>query len=227
MWSSIMTLNKFSFKNISRFIDTSFGFKIVVGAAAATVIVITIVGGWYWYKKDLNDRAQRALMDSILEFEQALAGQEGISWADVERTFDTGAREFSGSHYAPYFKVFQVDAAVHQNKSDDAVIAMREAVAALSPKNELYNLYRTKLALLLRDSADTKIQTEGEALLKELADSSDNGYRDMALYYLGLYARVDDKHEEMQQYWNRLMQEFSSSDSVWAHMLSSHRDFAV
>lgn len=221
-----MTTNKFSFNSIARFVDTRRGQRIVIGASAAVLGVAALAGAYYWYGKSLNERAQKAFMESMTEFEQALTQQEGISWSDVERTLEVGSREFSGSSFGPYFKVFQADAVERQNKHEDAVALVKDAVAKMAPKNPLYDLYRTKLALMLMDSKEAALHNEGAALLKTLAETTTNNYRDMALYYLGLYARVQDDTAAMQAYWSQLVRDFGA-DSVWVALVTAQRDFTV
>lgn len=213
-------------QKLTKFADTRRGQHILIGSAAAIFAIAAIIGGYYWYTRSFNERAQKAFMDSMIEFEQALAGQEGVSWSDVERTFEVGARTFAGSAFEPYFKVFQADAYIHQNKHAEAVISMRDAVAQLSHKNPLYFLYDTKLALMLLDSSDDELHKRGSALLQELSENVTNSYRDMALYYLGFYARAHDDQAAMQMYWNKLVQDFGS-DSVWVDMVNAHREFAL
>ncbi len=213
-------------QKLIKFADTRRGQRILIGSAIGVLALAGLIGGYYWHVTSFNERAQKAFMDSMIEFEQALTGQEGVSWIDVERTFDTGSRTFAGSTFGPYFKVFQADAYVHQNKHTEAIKVMRDALAQLSPKNPLYFLYDTKLALMLLDSSDDVLHDEGSALLKSLADNTVNGYRDMALYYLGFYARAQDDQVSVQKYWQQLLQEFGS-DSVWAEMVNAQREFAA
>lgn len=225
-WSSIMTTHKFSLNSIVRFVDTKRGQRIVIGSAAVVLVIVAAAGLFYWNRKSLNERAQKAFMESIVEFEQALTGQEGISWSDVERTLEVGSREFASSSFGPYFKVFQADTALHQNKHDEAVVLLKEAVSKMSAKNPLYYLYRTKLALMLIDSKDAALHDEGAALLKHLAETSTNSYRDMALYYLGFYARAQDDQATVRTYWTQLMQDFGA-ESVWAQLVNEQQEFAV
>lgn len=211
---------------VMKYADTRQGQRVVFGGAVAVIVLAASIGGYFWYRNSMNERAQKAFADSMLEFEQALTGQEGISWADVERTFDTGSREFARSSFGPYFALYKADAALRQDKRPEAISAMREALLQLSSKNPLYYAYDTKLALMLVDSTDSAEHAEGDALLKKLADTTENNYRDMALYYLGFYARARGDQEGVKTYWQRLLQDFGS-DSVWVEMVNAQRDFAV
>ena len=221
-----MVSNKNFYQSVVRFADTRHGQKVLGGVAIAIFVVAASIGGYYWHRSSVNGRAQEAFMDSVTEFEQALVGQEGITWSDAERTFDAGARTFSNSLYAPYFDAFKADTSVYQGKQADATQAMRDALAKMSPSNPLYFLYSTKLALVLIDSKEASVHDEGLTSLKTLAENSLNSYRDMALYYLGLYGRATDDQEMVQRYWSKLVNEFGA-DSVWAAQVYQHSDFSA
>lgn len=80
----------------------------------------------------------------------------------------------------------------------------------MMPGSPVISLYKIEQALIQMDSADQTIQTIGLNALTELAEDTNNIYRDSAQFYLGRY------------YW--AMDNITAARKVWQQLVDEQRD---
>jgi hypothetical protein len=196
---------------------------IILSVTAAGVIVYGICK---WYTVKHNKAAQKALALDIQSLEQAKQNIEIDKIALIEK-LEKDFQENKNSALAPYFLAFKGTLLEEQGDYTQALHALEEAVKKLSPGSEqylryssfnhpLYYLYATKLALLKLDAVDQKIVADGIESLQTLANSTKNQYRDMALYWSGLYAFENNNDQDARKWWQELTT--VEPQSPWAQL---------
>lgn len=162
-----------------------------------------------WYVVMRESRAQVTFANYIEEFQQAKTDADYDTAATM---FKLGYDQHSWSYLAPYFLTFQADALLKQDKKQEALAVLNEAIPQLS-SSPFENLYKTKQALIQLDLQDE----QGLAQLTALANDKNNSNRDMALFYLGLYHWVNDSVAQAKSVWQQLIEEFPerTNQSPW------------
>lgn len=195
---------------------------LVLGALA----MVALLGLWWVYSQFAGQKekdAQKTLASCIELYDQAVGASEtSVPWSSVETACKRAYDEHSGSNLAPYFLGYQAEALVKQNKLDEAVTVMAQAVKSMSKSSPLYHVYATKLALMEIDSHDGAIHTEGLKRLEDLAADTKNQQRDEALYYAGLYYWQLNDQVKAKEAWEKLAELSSSSQvpSPWMQLVS-------
>jgi tetratricopeptide (TPR) repeat protein len=207
--------------------------RLIVGGliAVSAFVGAYYVYGIYIYNRDL--RAQASFAEGYELYEAALgvdlssekaSSKEKTLWAEVEMAFNSGYNQFSSSTLAPFFLAFQAEALVRQGKLEDAIQTMKMMLAVLPKRSPFLGIYATKKALMLIDSSDEAQKKEGLEELIRVADDTNNGNRDMALYYLGnYYATVGDIAQAQERF--KQLEEFGKQGknpvpSPWASLVT-------
>lgn len=186
------------------------GLGIIAGASAGYV-------GYRWHVVNRERDAQKAFAESLQLYRTAFEKPE--LWSEVALAFEQGRMQHASSLLAPYFRAYQADALSYQNKTEEALTAVQDAVASLSTSSPLYYLYATKQALMKMDSAQKELAQAGLQELEALSQNSSNKQRDMALYYLGAYHQAHNNAAQARQVWQDLVTGFASqaeASSPWA-----------
>jgi len=179
------------------------------GKLAKEVLIIAVLfgvgfGGFKLYKYYIHNRettAQKVLSECLEEYERAAGGMG--SWSDVQMAFEMGYEQNSGSTLAPYFLAYKADALYEQDKKNEALETLEQALKNMSPKAELYGLYNVKLAVMKLDHETDIVKQEGLKLLEEIAKKDDAG-KAGALYYLGMYYWDKNDAEKAKEYLTQL-----------------------
>lgn len=195
--------------------------KIALYAVLGICVALGSYYGYRWYVVQREKAAQKVFAECVLKYR--MAGEDATLWPEVQAMFTHGYTAHRSSNLAPYFLVYQADSMMQQGKFEDAVEHMRRAVVSMPSHAPVYHLYKTKYALMRFDLAGQ----EQEALsdLQALAYDTHNIYRDMALYYLGLYHWTHDNMQEAHHIWDDLLAVDSdrSSQSGWAALVHEKR----
>jgi hypothetical protein len=156
-------------------------FSLLAVAALSAIYV-----GYRWYAQGREQKAQYACSKLLDEYMQ-LQKETAPDFNGFATKAMTVYADHSRSAVAPYIGLLAVDAQLKSGARDQASATMDTLVAAASSNKVVGDLFKTKQALLMIDSADTVAQEEGFKQLALLADNADNPHRDYALYHLGLY----------------------------------------
>lgn len=195
-------------KNNYAGLDINYAKKVVredgyVRLAAIFVGVLAVGGalffGYRSYTVSKERAAQLDLGEGLREYSNAQM-REGL-WPDVEELFKAGHDRNKGSRLAPYFTFFQANALIEQNKKEEALLLMDQALNNLPSSSSLYSMYATKRALINIDLG----KEVGVEQLKQLAYDEKNLQRDLPLYYLGLYYWSKDDLDAAQSQWELLV----------------------
>jgi len=185
------------------------------------VLTIAVAGlaGWWgykWWNQQREAVAQKSFSACLQSYQEALQGKDE-SWSNAAMLLGIGCEQHKSSALAPYFLVFYADALFKDGQKEEALEKLDRAVQTLPKGSPLLSLYKTKQALIHLD--DSWTQEAGLQELKALADDEENGNRDMALYYLGLYYWTQDKLNDAQMIWQQLVDAFKHEKfgvSPWA-----------
>ncbi len=192
--------------------------EIVEDKYSLALTVVIICGGAYWggselrlrYKKHVGGKSQIVVAEAIEEYDKALynhlekeGGQELASqqFDDVQIGFDTILKQHSGSSLVPYALSFQADTFALKGDFKQALITLEDGIKKMSSSAPGYYLLKTKYALL---QLDAQQETEGVALLRELAFNSSNPTFDTAAFFLGYYYWAKHDKDKARDAWKQL-----------------------
>lgn len=189
----------------------------ILFTALMCAALFAIYLGYRWYSNGCEQRAQYAcsqLIDEYLKLSDS--GSSGVAFAEPDvkaESFEAFAKKawtayatHKRSASAPYMGLLAVDAQLKAGKHEEAVASMNQLVAATSHNKIVGDLFKTKQALLMIDSADAQQQEAGFKNLALLADNADNPHRDYALYHLGLYHWNNNDVQNARVAWQELVE---------------------
>jgi len=192
--------------------------QVIITIIAAAVLV----GGFFGYRLYSVYQAKevhKIFAHAMEEYGKAQANPE--LWSEVEMAFQVGHEQAGSSNLAPYFKAFQAEALLQQDKLDQAVVIMDEMISALSQESPLHTAYKTKRALMKMDLEDSAMQEAGLQELTEIANDAKALNNDSARYYLGLYHWAQDNVQKAREAWDPLIElqyHEKHAKSPWAQL---------
>ena len=172
-----------------------------------TVLLCALVGvsaysAYGWYATHKEQAAQKVFAECIHEYQKALVDSK--MWPNVDMVFKHGYKQHSASTLAPYFLAYRADALYQQDKKDEARELMNQMVQKIPASSPVYNVYRTKMALMNIDGDDADVKQSGFKELETLAHDAKNINRDEALYYLGMYHWSNNELAQAKTVWQEL-----------------------
>jgi tetratricopeptide (TPR) repeat protein len=195
--------------------------KYIKPVGISLLVALLALGGFYFYAQRSETKNQEALKvfnDCLAEYEKAVEGK--ASWAEVDTLCENGFNRYRSSTISPYLLAIRIDSLLAQQKNVQALELATLMISQLPSSSPLYNLYKTKYALLQIDAADQSLREQGLQALQQLAVDAKNTFNDVALYYLGLYYEMQNNHEKAKEFWNKLVALGISADkqsqSPWA-----------
>ena len=185
----------------------------------ALVMAAVGVAGWFGYRRYTHARDYAAYKDFVSHQESykktvAAGNLASGKWDELEKAFLVGAERHKNSALAPFFLAYAAEVVEKQNKPEAALALVQKALAGMPKHVVLYEYYVLKQALLKLDIPQEQVQKEGIAELTQLAQSTDAGIADMALYYRGLYAYTHGDTQAAQEIWTILTSR-AKPDSYW------------
>lgn len=200
--------------NLTSFFNDKENKYLAIGLVAAGIIA----GGWYgyaWYKKNLEQKAQKDFSAAVQDYYKMLgSGAKASSWEDFEKGLAIFADKHSSSVLAPYFLAYQADAYINQGKVKEGLDTLDKALSKMQKDLPVYYMYATKKALIKLDSSDVAMRQEGLKELDALSQDKENPTQDMALFYLGNNALRMGNDSEAEKFWKQLIN-CAGSKSVW------------
>jgi hypothetical protein len=191
-------------------------------------LVITFVGliflvavfgaayyGFSYYKARLSAQAHAIFMERYTQYEK-LSTHNKTADKDLIDAVAKGYTDYKNSSYGPFFLALQAEIYQAQGNKQEALQAMTQAVNGMSSRDAvLYYTYWTKLALMQLDAPEPAIQTKGRQALEKLALMGKNPVRDMASFYLGYQALLENDNPGVQGAWGRLFDGQRNPLSIW------------
>ena len=213
-------------------------YKQIVVGSVVLLLAGAIGTGTYFYRSTQSERDQDVFAEAAGSYEMTLRKffmggdpeKENEEWADIELELGSAYNQVPKGQLAAYVKAMQAETLIRQQKIDEALEVLKEAVKMISSSNPIYYLCKTKIALLSLDSKDEKVKKDGLDSLEKLANNKDNHSRDMAIYYMGLYYWTKDDMEKARAEWKVLVDEFifegeeENKTSPWARVAKSKLD---
>lgn len=202
-----------------------------VYAVLSILSLIVVIGGFYIYRTRREEQAHLAFARAIEVYEEAKNAQGNGKKALLERAKDlfvAGEKKHANSSFAPLFKVYESLVAADSGDMELSRDILAAAVAKM-PKNDLYYVYATRLALMLCDSAVDMVRGSGEKQLDELAANTKNPLQDMALYYRGKMKFDALDYDGALVYWKPLIEKFNtgSEPSAWAKRAQDTLEYRI
>jgi tetratricopeptide (TPR) repeat protein len=139
-------------------------------------------------------------------------------WEKVSALFNKAYQGNASSSIAPYFKAFEAEALLNQQKHSQAIETLAQAVSEINDPAIKAN-YSLKLALMQLDDANESSHQKGFTHLKSLAENTKSLVHDAALFYLGSYFWHKQEFDVAKNYWNQLLLSYgpdSKNPSPWA-----------
>ena len=229
-----LLLKDYSYKQFNQLIGRSVGYKYskhIIAGVIGLLLCGAVAGGYYLYRYTQNAKAQELFCDSAQAYDIALrkflSGKDKTAakeeMVDLGMELDGTYNQINDSELASYTRALQANVAILQGDLDGGIDLLETAVEKTQQGSLLSYLYKTKLALLYLDQKEKDVVQKGLSLLENLAHDKENTCRDMALYYLGLYYRSEEKTEKASSEWKELVEQFAFKDkpkksSPWAKM---------
>src|SRR5579872_5767131 len=97
--------------------------------------------GYRWYASHREQQAHKIFTECMQEYGRAQ--KNAALWPNVEAILKAGYEKHQSSQLAPFFLTYRADVLLKQNKFDQALTVMREAMQVMPKKSPLHNLYAT------------------------------------------------------------------------------------
>ncbi|MBY0109783.1 MAG: hypothetical protein K2X90_01595 [Candidatus Babeliaceae bacterium] len=193
--------------------------KNILYIATALVLAGLVFGfayyGFTYYKAAHSAKAYDVFMQHYSEFEKQTSDNKAPS-NDLIDAVSASYQEYKNSAYGPFLIALKAEIQAVQGNKQDALSSMTQAVSSMGFLDPvLYYTYATKLALMQLDAAEPAIQTKGRQSLEKLSLQSKNPVRDMAWFYIGYQALLDNDNQGVQAAWSRLFDAQKNPLSVW------------
>lgn len=195
----------------------------VVGGVAAVLLLIVGSIGYLYYDSWAQASAHKAFLDAMRYYEAPVSGGKTVvtdygiqfateeeKWKKVEDVFKQAYNQHRGAGIATMCKVHQADALAKLCKNEQAIEVLSSAIKK-SPSIEIKDFYTLKLALLKLDNS--KLQQEGLAELKKIAENANNYANEAGLYYAGYYFWSLKDYVQAKNYWQDLMVKYGLKDA--------------
>ncbi len=194
----------------------------ILSILVACALLFGLYMGYKWYKQGCEQDAQyrcSVLMDEYMHLQKTESPDFGTFLEKVLAAY----QKHKNSAVAPYIGLLAVEAQLKMGNHDAAVASMHGLVSVVQHNRIVGDLFKTKEALLMIDSADPVEQENGFKMLALLADNADNPHRDYALYHLGLYHWNKNDIQEARVVWQELVESQEvelRAPSPWAEVVS-------
>lgn len=189
----------------------------------AACLGLLVAGGYYsyrWYTNNKNSAAHALFSQNLEELERVMQDGKQEDWASIQTLFKLGYDQYPKSSLAPYFLAYQAEALIKQGELEQAISTMHKAVDQMPSNSPVLGLYKTKVALMELDSANTDTQKTGLESLHAIAQHAGSTAQDVAAYHLGLYYWVKNDTAQAKHVWTALIEATHSKDkagkSPWA-----------
>lgn len=188
---------------------------LLIGVLAVIVLTGGLIG-YQWHVSNVQSRAQKSFLDCMDAYKQALTAMLNVSteakkqqkdlWQEAEVAFKVGYDQNKSSTLAPYFLALQADAFIYQEKQQEALGLLKQAVDLIPASSVFSSWYRIKLAMLRIDQED--MRERGLQDLDQLANDKNNPFRDLALFNLGAYYWARYEKDKARDVWQQLVANF-------------------
>lgn len=159
--------------------------------------------GYSTFNKRKLESVSASLMECIMKFNETTSS-ETPNWDDVINLCTEKKKIHGSSPLAPYFTFICSDALLKKGNFAESLELMKE-VAHSVQSNDIAPLIKTKYALMLLDSTDELMRSQGVEKLTALAEDTSNKSSDMAQYHLGRYFFAINDHEKAKEIWVKLV----------------------
>jgi len=203
-----------------RLLQEQYSSKNVQRTLIGLLFLITIAGGYVLNRWYVNRREQKSfeLLSEVMEsFVQAQRSTQGLdpqndhekiqqTWEDVLMLLDALHKESMGSYLTPYFLVFKAQVILEKDQNLEAAIGlMDEALAQISKKSEIGNLFHMKRIKMGFDSQDATIRDQSLKDLIAISEDKNHCCQEEALYLLGQWYVFQGQIEQAQNAWKSLV----------------------
>ncbi len=202
--------------------------KIVMGSLIALTAIALSYGIFSYYKNSLSQKAHEVFVQRYNEFEALYPAFDNDQATQLSQQLTQDAAAYKWSPYGGFFLALQAEVLQYSDKKQEALATMEKAVSSLTSVDPvLYYSYATKLALMQLDSVEPAMQTKGRQSLEKLAALAKNPMRDMALFYLGYQAFLDNDNQGVQLAWSKLFDMQQNPTSLWGMRALNLRNYTA
>lgn len=210
----------FSMNNLFRFFEDALDWaiknKTIVFAGVAGVAVLgsgLALHSYLTTQKSMSAHKALVALSALAQEPVRIAGKEALElketleqqkWERVATKAQQEFEEFKSTKMAGAFLAIAADALMTQNKTKEAVVAMKKAVEAMQAP-AVKDYYQLKLALMLMDQHDDQAKAEGLDLLQKMANDQKNVAHDRALYYLGEHCWIKRDFAGAKNYFQQMV----------------------
>lgn len=198
-----MAIQKISFKSISDLVNANLKPLLMVFSFVAAMIFLFFAYKWWVIKRE---RAAQYDFASLMTEYDTVSHEKDPQWSALLEKFEKNYDKHSHSSLLPYYLGYKVQILLAQDKKDEALATLNSMIATM-PASPLLALYEMERALMQLDSADEQVKVTALQMLKNLANDTDNMFRDSAQYYLGRYYWSQNNIEDAREIWQKLVDE--------------------
>ncbi len=205
--------------------------SILTGAAFVALFGYGCLKGYHFYNERKQKAAQALFSDVLHEYEKVLKeqfkGEQSAQalaqqWEDVVVGLTSVEADHASTVYGAASYAVHASIAMEKHLYDEAFSFIDLAIKNVSKSSPLYNIYRTKRALMCMDG--NKVE-EGIAALKELITDTANNSADTAAFYLGYYYWTNNDIAQAKEIWKFFTLQASNEKpeavSPWAQIVQS------
>src|SRR4030095_3020635 len=172
-----------------------------------SVLVVLIVL-FFSYTLCVANREQSAQYDfsTLVAEYDVMVREKDPQWALLLDKFEKNYEKHSRSSLLPYYQEYKVNILLKNGDKDAALVTLDSMINDMQ-SSPILALYEMQRALIKLDSADVAVISAGLTSLKNLADDTNNIYRDSAQFYLGRYYWATDRIDLARNVWQHLVDE--------------------
>ncbi len=109
--------------------------------AGALFLVVAGYGAYYYFAQQKAEEAQKALSESLAEFDKAMqADPKEARWDDVARAFQAAYERYGSTWAGPYLLSYKAQALLQCDKFDEALTTMEKVVSMLPKSSPVFFL---------------------------------------------------------------------------------------
>jgi len=169
------------------------------------VVLIVLFFSYTLWVANREQSAQYDFSTLVAEYD-VMVREKDPQWALLLDKFEKNYEKHSRSSLLPYYQEYKVNILLKNGDKDAALVTLDSMINDMQ-SSPILALYEMQRALIKLDSADVAVISAGLTSLKNLADDTNNIYRDSAQFYLGRYYWATDRIDLARNVWQHLVDE--------------------
>lgn len=200
---------------------------IVIVLLALIAAAMLSYGAFSYYRSSLSEKAHEAFMRHYASFEK-ISSENGKPSQELLAVVAQDYAQYKRSSFGSFFLALQAEMQQLTGNKQEALESMDKAIQGMSTADPvLYYVYATKHALMQIDATDPSVQTRGRKALEKLANTIKNPMRDMAIFYMGYQAFLEQDNAGVHTAWSKLFDAQGNPASAWGMRAQALRNYTA